>query len=213
MAIQQLQDEDLEKASVLSRMMVSHVIPPAEVIKVLNRAKIRFVLVGAFGLARWLHEARATEDVDVVVFARQVKKVVVTLLDAFPHLEAVDLPVVTRLRQRDGKQAVLIDVMKPMQQPYREVFKHTVPATVGRQSCLIPSVEMALVMKFSAMTSLYRATKDKYQDAHDFINIATTNPDLDRDRAAALAQLIYPEAGKDILDLLDKARAGETFNI
>jgi hypothetical protein len=60
---------------------------------------------------------------------------------------------------------------------------------------------------------LYRATKDKYQDAHDFINIATTNPDLDRDRAAALAQLIYPEAGKDILDLLDKARAGETFNI
>jgi hypothetical protein len=211
MAVQEVIDRDLEKSSFLSSMMMPDVITPQEVVKLLNSAKIRFVLVGAYGLARWLKEARATEDVDVVVLARHVKKAVSLLLTKYPQLEAVDLPVVTRLRERETHN-VVVDVMKPMQQPYRDALKHTKTASIGSHSCRIPSLEMALVMKFAAMTSLYRATKDRYQDAHDFILIVENNSnDIDRLQLAELAQLIYPEAGKDINKLVDRALAGETI--
>jgi hypothetical protein len=207
-----LADQALEKSALLSKRIMPHTIAPETVIRVLNSAKIRFVLVGAFGIARWKKEARATLDVDVVVTARQLKKAVAALLKAFPHLEAVDLPVVTRLRERTS-QEVVIDVMKPVQQPYREVFKHTLETCIGKESCHVPSLEMALVMKFAAMTSARRDVADKYRDAYDFIRMAKHNDDMDRDQVARLASLMSPEGGKDVLDMIDKARAGETLNL
>jgi hypothetical protein len=196
----------------LSSFQMAKLIPPVEVIRVLNEAKVPFVLVGAYGLSGWLKEARATEDVDVVVAGRHVKKAVKALEAVFPDLEALDLPVVTRLRDRVTKD-VAIDIMKPVQQPYRAVFHHTNTVRSGGQSYRVPSLEMALVMKFSAMTSIYRADKDKYQDAHDFILLVEHNPDFDRDNLAELASLIYPEGGKDILEMARKVQAGEKLNL
>ena len=161
-------------------------------------------------MAEWRRESRATEDVDVVVAVRQLKKAVGALTAAFPDLEPVDLPVVIRLRDRET-QDVRIDVMKPLQQPYREVFKHTHSVSLEGQRCRIPSLEMALVMKFSAMTSLYRAVEDKYRDAHDFIRMVKNNADMDEEELATLGSLIYPEGGKDVLEMVRKARAGETL--
>lgn len=205
-------EQALELAAFLSKRNMPQTISPEEVARVLNRAKIRFVLVGAYGIARWKKEGRATEDVDVVVWSRHVKKAISALLNAFPQLEAVDLPVVTRLREPQS-QFVMIDVVKPVQQPYREAFKHTVQTKIGKEPCLVPSLEMALVMKFAAMTSLYRAAEDKYRDAFDFIRMAKHNDNVDRENAAGLAALIYPDGGKDILDMIDKARAGEMLNL
>src|SRR5262249_16981029 len=156
MATPQTQVRRFEKSAILSSYQMPRVIAPIEVIRVLNNAKISFVLVGAYGLAGWKDEARATEDVDVVVAAKHLKKAVKTLLEAFPHLEPVDLPVVVRLRER-GTQDVVIDVMKPLQQPYIEVFKHTHGMTSEGQTYRVPSMGMALVMKFAEMTSMYRA--------------------------------------------------------
>ncbi len=184
------------------------VIPPIKVIRVLNNAKISFVLVGAYGLAGWKDESRGTEDVDVVVAAKQLKKAVKALLEAFPHLEPIDLPVVVRLRERET-QDVVIDVMKPLQQPYISVFKHTHTVTSEGQTYRVPSLEMALVMKFSAMISLYRADEDKFRDAHDFIRMVKANSDIDETTMAQLASLIYEDAGKEIQEMVRKIRAGE----
>jgi hypothetical protein len=63
-------------------------IPPLEVIRVLNEAKVRFMLVGAHGIAGWLPQARATNDVDVLVGYRQHHKATRALLAAFPDLQA-----------------------------------------------------------------------------------------------------------------------------
>jgi hypothetical protein len=103
--------------------------------------------------------------------------------------------------------------MKPLQQPYREVFKHTHTVSAQGQTYRIPSLEMAIVMKFSAMTSLHRPVEDKYRDAHDFIRMVKNNPDYDREKVASLASLIYEEGGKDVLELARKALAGETLNL
>jgi hypothetical protein len=210
MPLLEIHERSLDKSTQLSSFQVEKSIPPLDVIRVLNEARIRFVLVGAYGLAGWRQEPRATEDVDVVVAARQVKKAVQVLLTAFPHLEAVDLPVVVRLRERTT-QDVAIDVMKPLQQPYREAFRHTHKVSSGGQTYRVPSLEMAVVMKFAAMTSLYRAGDDKHLDAHDFIRMIKKNPEFDREKLAELASLIYPDGGKDVLELARKALAGETL--
>jgi hypothetical protein len=168
--------------------------------------------VGAYGLSGWTKEARATEDVDVVVPAKQVKKAVAALCAAFPDLEPVDLPVVVRLRDPKSHE-VAIDVLKPLQQPYCEVFRHTHTVGSGALSYRVPSLEMAILMKFAAMTSLYRAEEDKHMDAHDFIRMVKLNPKLDQDELAELGTLLYPEGGKDVLELARRARAGEAFNL
>jgi hypothetical protein len=200
------------KSSELSGFQMDKAIPPLEVIRILNDAKIRFVLVGAYGLAGWRKEARATEDVDIVVSAKQVKRAVRILCEAFPELEPVELPVVVRLRRR-GTEDVAIDIMKPLQQPYREVFKHTHTVHVQEQAYRVPSLEMAVLMKYSAMTSLNRAEEDIHQDAHDFILMVKHNPDLDKQKLGTLGTLIYPDGGKDLLELVRKASAGEKLNL
>lgn len=208
MPVKDIHAHTFAKSSILSSYQMPKVILPIDVIRVLNQAKISFVLVGAYGLAGWQKQSRATEDVDVIVAARQVRRAVKELLAAFPDLEAVDLPVVVRLKDR-GTDDVLIDVMKPIQQPYMETFKHTHKITAEGQTYRVPSLEMALVMKFSAMTSPNRQDEDKFRDAHDFIRILKNNPELDSGKAAELACLIYPDGGKYLLEIIRTIRAGE----
>jgi len=207
MATTAVMERNLAVSGILSKQQMSYVIPLSEVIRVLNAAKISYVLVGAHGLSYWRGKPRATEDVDVVVASKHVKKAVQSLLSAFPNLEPLDLEVVVRLRIR-GTESVVIDVMKPTQQPYREVFKNACDVVLEGETVRIPSLEMSVVMKFSAIASLNRRPADKYQDAHDFILMVTNNPEMDDEKTAELACLIYPDGGKDVLSLVAKARSG-----
>ena len=209
MTIQQLQEKNLQATTFLSHLYLEDkMIAPAQLISVLNEHGISFVLVGLHGYVAWLREPRATMDIDVIVAGRQVKKAVKVLLAAFPDLEAVDLEVVTRLK-RKGTDDVLIDVMKPNQQPHREVFKHTVTIEEKGQRYRIPTLEMAMVMKFAPMVSLTRADEDKHQDAHDFIRFVKNNPDIDLDKLQQLAESIYTGAGNEIVEMVRRVRAGE----
>lgn len=212
MQVTGVHERDLRKSALLSSFQMDNPIPPLEVVRILNEAKVRFVLAGAYGLAGWRKEPRATEDVDVIVSVRQVPKAVKVLCAAFPQLEPVDLPVVVRLRDRETHD-VAIDVMKPLQQPYLEVFKHTHSVTSEGVTYRVPSLEMAVLMKFTAMTSLYRAEEDRYQDAHDFILLVKKNPNLDEDKLSELGSLLYPDGGKDVVEMARKARQGEKLNL
>jgi hypothetical protein len=97
MTVQDVHAHSLAKATLLSSFQVAQAIPPSDVIAVLQSAGVSFVLVGAYGLGGWIKKPRATEDVDVIVAANYHKKAVKALLAAFPHLEAEDHEVVTRL--------------------------------------------------------------------------------------------------------------------
>src|ERR1019366_4934175 len=70
-------------------------IQPKEVIKILNKAKIKFTLVGAHGIAGWLEEPRASQDVDVIIHAAH-KKAVEAVRKAYPDLLLEDSVAVTR---------------------------------------------------------------------------------------------------------------------
>jgi hypothetical protein len=187
-------------------------IEPAQVIRVLNANKISFVLVGLHGLSVWMREPRGTKDVDVIVMLKQVKKAVRALIEAFPNLEPVDLEVVTRLKDKETDD-VLIDVMKPVQQPARSVFKNYVAVKEKGQAYRIPTLEMGLVLKFAPMISLNRADEDKYQDAHDFIRMVKNNAEIKIEVLEELGELVYSGGGKEILELVRKVRAGEKLDL
>ncbi len=212
MAVQDIHARSLAKSTFLSGYYMPKQIAPLDVIRVLNAAGVRFMLVGAHGLGGWLRKPRATEDVDVLVGYRQEKKAARALLTAFPHLQADEHEVVIRLRDPETGD-VVIDVMKPNQQLFREGLKNT--HTVESEGVVykIPSLEMALAMKFAPMISLNRADKDKLQDAHDFMYMIDSNPDINLEKLTELGDLVYPGGGAEIVEKVRQVRAGEKLKL
>ena len=212
MPVKDVHVRSLAASTALSSYYVEKQIAPLEVIKILNGAGARFVLCGAHGLAGWMKKPRATEDVDVVVAARSHKKALKALLEAFSHLQPEDTDVVTRLRDpEDG--VVRIDLMKPTQALFKAALAHTCTVESKGQTYQIPSLEMALAMKFAPMISLNRPEEDRLIDGHDFIYIIKSNPDIDLEKLAELGELVYSGGGKEILERVRQVRAGERLTI
>ena len=208
MRLRDVHSLSLATSTALSDYYVANFIAPLEVIRVLNEVGVRFMLVGLHGLGGWMQKPRTTQDVDVLVAARGHKKAVTALLAAFPHLVAEDHEVVTRLRDPETK-LVLIDVMKPNQPLFREAIKHAHPITSEGLTYNIPTLEAALAMKFAPMVSLNRAEEDRYIDAHDFMHIIKSNPDIDLRQLATFGELVYNGGGAEIVEMVRKVRAGE----
>lgn len=178
---------------------------PKQILEVLIGAEIEFVLVGAHGIGGWTGEPRATQDVDVVVRSGHHKKAIQAVRKAFPELKFKDLPLVTRVYLPETEQVVL-DLMKPTQPVCKAALKHC--ASVGKYR--VPTLEMAIVMKFAAMVSPHRAIERKYTDASDFILMVKKNRSaIHRSTLAKLANLVYVNADAEILKLVDDAAAGK----
>jgi hypothetical protein len=211
-AVQDVHSSSLFTSSSLSVYYVPKLIPPRDVIRVLNGAKVRFLLLGAHGLGGWTKKPRATEDVDVLVGARGHKKAVRALLAAFPHLQAEDHEVVTRLRDPETGN-VVIDVMKANQPLYRDALNHTRRVESEGQAYEIPSLELALAMKFAAMISLTRSDEDKLTDASDFIRMVKANSEIDLAKLNALGQLVYNGGRDEVVEKVRQVRAGEKLKL
>jgi hypothetical protein len=212
MQLRDIHEQSLATSTALSEYYVPNLITPLEVIRVLNTANLRFMLLGAHGVGGWTHKPRATEDVDILVGTRGHRKAVRALLVAFPQLLAEDHEVVTRLRDPVTK-AVVIDVMKANQSLYRDALKYGHTVESEGQSYSIPSLELALAMKFSAMISLTRSDDKKLIDAADFIRIVRANADIDLEKLHALGQLVYNGGGPEIVEKVRQVRAGETLRL
>ena len=201
---------NLEKASQLSRLQVDQTLAVLDVIRVLNRAKISFVLVGAYGIAGWLKKPRATEDVDVVVAAKHVKKAVRELVAAFPELEPEDHEVVVRLRWRSTK-AVAIDVMKPIQPPYIDIFKNVKKMSLGKETYRIPNLEMALACKFAlddvSLSRMRNRQVSRRVRLH--VQMIEKNAEIDLDLSAEIGETIFPGGGKELVEKVAQVRAGK----
>jgi hypothetical protein len=198
----------LATSTALSEYYVEDIITPVRVITALNRAGIRYVLVGAHGISGWLAEPRATKDVDVLMAVRGVRKAVTVLTTAFPALVVDDQEVVARLRHKDTQQ-VLIDVMKANQPLHRVALKYANKATREGHTYLVPSLELALALKFGPMVSLTRVDEKKHLDAHDFISMVKHNSQIDLKKLSTLGDLVYPGGGREVVELVRKVRAGE----
>jgi hypothetical protein len=185
-------------------------VAPRRVIEVLNEAGVRPVLMGTHGLVGWRSESRATQDVDILVRKKDIRKAVRALQAAYPQLTITDFPVVTRFTDPET-QKVVLDVMKPTQPIFRIVFRHTIPVGDTHE---IPNLEMALVSKFAAMVSPNRRWAKKHVDAGDFIDVVEFNRDnLDLKKLKRLADKVYPDGSAEIMQLVDDILAGRPIHI
>lgn len=199
--------------TVLFRQMYQReaaMIRPEEVIAALHGVGICCVLMGTHGLGGWRSEARATQDVDVLVPKKDVRKAVKALRERYPDLEVSDTPVVARFLDPTTGKGV-IDVMKPITPVYQMVFRHTIP--VG-DTHRIPDLEMALASKFAAMISPTRAPDKKMIDAGDFINVVQHNRgDLDVEKLVRFGEKVYPGGGAEMRHLIEDIDAGRTLQL
>jgi hypothetical protein len=211
-SLQDVHSLSLSKSTALSGYYVPRLIPPFDVIRTLNSAGVRFVLVGAHGLGGWTGKPRAKQEVDVVVQARSHKKALQALCEEYPYLLTEDLEVVTRLRDPEDDK-VRIDLMKPKQPIVKAALDNTHQVTKEGLTYQIPTLEMALGMKFAAMISLYRAEEDRLMDASDFISMVKAHPSLNLEKLAELGQLVYNGGGAEIAELVGRVRAGQKLEL
>jgi|SRR5688572_12478548 hypothetical protein len=196
--------EDIAQGARLAKMHKRD-IGPVDVAAVLNRAKLKYVLVGAHAANGYIGRPRTTVDVDVIVqFPKKASKAIAA---AFTGLTMVDTPVVIRFKRADGEEA--IDLMKPIGSPlWNRLLKIAVTIDVDGTPVRIPPVEGVLAAKFSAMASPHRRHLDKQQDGVDFARIVTVNDPLDLPLLEDLCELVYAGGGKEALKLVADARAG-----
>lgn len=184
-------------------------IEPEAVIRVLNQAGVKFVLMGAHGIGGWMQNPRATRDVDVLVQKSHHKKAVRAIEQGFPALVRQEHAAVTRFID-PADQKVAIDLMKPVD-VYREAFRNTVRIGDSHQ---VPNLEMALAAKFAALVSRSRSEDKKHLDASDFIQMVRCNHDrIDKARLSRLGDAVYEGGGNDLARLVEDVKAGRRFRI
>lgn len=180
-------------------------IPVQDVLAVLNRAGVLFVLAGAHALGGYTKKPRATVDVDVVICPKGHRKAIRAIAAAFPHLKVRDLPVVTRFVDPVSKES-LIELMKPKDDLLKTIFENSVAVKIAGEPARIPDLEMAAATKFAAVVGVSRLHPDKLQDAADFARIIDANRKLDMDRLTRLAELVYAGGGEDVRGLVEAVR-------
>ncbi|MDP1711805.1 MAG: hypothetical protein Q8K86_05050 [Candidatus Nanopelagicaceae bacterium] len=201
----------VERSGLLSKIQLEEINRPSysasKIIAVLNKGGVKSVLVGAQALAHYTGEPRATEDVDLVV--SDVDRAVRVVRATWPHLTFDEQEPVVRVR--DGKHVVL-DLMKPVDL-YTLVFKNSRSGMIGGVKALIPTVEMAVAMKYSAMISPHRIRKKKGQDAVDFINLVEATPKLDVGKVGKLVAYLYPGSEAEVRKYVDDVRNDRPLTI
>jgi hypothetical protein len=175
-----------------------------ELIRLLNGAGVKFILMGHHGISGWLSHVRATRDVDVLVQKRHRGKALRAIQAAYPSLTQVDLAVLTRFLDPNSGEPV-IDVMRPTDL-YAEAFKNTV--RVG-DSHDVPNLELALAAKFAALVSRNRDEEKKHLDASDFIQVVKRNHvAIDETRLRQLGNAVYSGGGDALAKLVADVKAG-----
>lgn len=183
---------------------------PQDVTPSLMAAGIDFVLVGAHGLAGWLPQPRATEDVDVLLRVKDKQKAADAILKKYPNLEIEKHLDVWRMKL--GK-ATIVDLMLNRSALYKRVFVEFVEIKSGQQKLKVPKLESALAMKFAAMTGHYRRIEKKYYDAGDFSMMVKKSKSIDLELLAELGELSYAGGGKEIVQYVQDAKAGRMLVI
>jgi len=183
---------------------------PEDVIPILDAAKIKYLLTGAHGIGGWLVQTRATQDVDVLVQVKDVRKAADAILKKLPFLELEKSPDVWRFK-RDGQY--VLDLLLTRAPLYKRVFAEFHEIALHGKKVRVPRLEAALATKFAAMVGHYRPQEKRIQDGADFLSMVAANTKIDLKLLAELAELIYPGAGAEAVKYVEDARAGRRFEI
>jgi hypothetical protein len=182
---------------------------PVDVARVLARAKVRYVLVGAHAINLYTGKPRATQDVDIVTDAPAKARRAIEL--AYPHLAVRDFPIVIRFS--DAGEEVLDLIKARSAKVFRRVLGLATRVRIDGQPVVVPTAEGALALKFASMINPSRPTDDRMQDAVDFSRAAKLQAPLDEPLLRDLGDLVYAGGGDALMKLVADSRAGRRLDL
>ena len=192
-------------------------VTPQEVMDCIEAAGVsNWVLMGLHGYVGYMPMPRATQDVDIMVPDSQKKKASKAIGTRWPMLVVLELSQVVRFMDSndsdaDGKPKPVIDLMLPWSEFQKTILLDHVlidPASGNR----FTTVVAAIVAKYAAVVSPFRAWMDKQQDAIDMRRIMKANDiRIDRESLSALANQVWEGGGEEILQYLELALGDQPF--
>lgn len=177
-----------------------------------NAANVKFMPIGTHTIGGWMQDPRCTHDGDLLSAFRHHKKATKALGDAYPRLAVKQSRIVARFRHRKSER-VAIEICRSDRCHFRVDLAYTNQVRTGELAFLIPSLELAVTMKFASMTSPTRELEDQYQDAHDFLCMIKANPTIDLRKLAQLETWIPNGSAKNLRERVRRVLAGEPFRL
>lgn len=187
-----------------------------DVLRVLSKKKIPFVLTGAYGISGWTGRPRSTHDVDILVRSgRNHARAVKALTELYPGLEVRRFPALTAFFV-PGETESVIDISIPHRLDNAATLETAIWVTERGQRYRIPTLEAALANKYGAMLALGRDAGKRTIDAADFYFMVRHSMDAGRQpvdlaKLAELGELVWPGGGGiELVRLVTDAQAGKT---
>lgn len=170
------------------------------VIAALDRLGAKWTLVGAHAVNTYVRP-RATIDIDLVVDARLLKRILTELEAEFGTLETTDIGAALRVTN------LSVDLIRSDNHP---LFRAALDHGRERGGPRVPPPELLVALKFLSAVSPWRKPGERQQDAADLINVyQATGADFDREAALRYGTMVYPGAERELAAMLDRIDRGE----
>jgi hypothetical protein len=196
-------DEALCISGLITESATSMKLPrPTDVVGIIRKAGAEAAIVGAHGIFPYTRKPRATLDFNVVV-GHGIEEVVQGIKEKWPDLSVKQMP--HRIIFMIGDREV-IDVIRPTE----AVFK----LALENSSDMVPTLEMAIVLKYVAIISPNRLPEDRIQDIADLKTMIIKN-DFDIQRIADLTSMcdLYHGAVSEITSAILDVWAGKRLSL
>ena len=196
-------NETIEESFRLTRFRTHGAIDAIQVIEVLRKARVSFVLSGAIGLAGWMQKPQAETELDFLVAQKDLEKAAQAVTNVLPRTKLVKTPLRWRLLDRQDKPGV-INLIRPVMEPDRWVFANAKTIQIDGQTCRIPSLEMAMAMKFGSIASIYRNEEGKLLDKYDLARMVSRNARRNEAKLSKLAARLFPGGARLIRKVINQ---------
>jgi hypothetical protein len=194
----------LEESFQLAQSQFPRLISPIDVLRLFHKRKIDSVLIGSYGLVEWLGMPRPSAELDLVVTPRQRKRAVKLLHQTYPHLRLADQEW-GALFQDLVNHRVKIKLVPPTSF-LATIFSQTRKRAVDGVPCLIPNVEMAVLLAFAAVLNPQKPLHEKEQEQADFVALVKANKKLAEPKLKKLCEALSPGLGEPLLKLVRSVR-------
>jgi hypothetical protein len=157
-------------------------------------------------MAGWIQRPGVERSFDFFVRSEHLAKAAQAMEKAIPGLSVVDGLLRKRLVIRDSKQTVA-NLIRPVQSPECQIFDNASRLRIGGEICFVPSLEMALAIKFAAMNSIYRPGVDQMLDAYEFALIVKHQTRVDEAKLRQLVSPLFRGAAKSVCQKIKQSGA------
>ena len=204
---------NLAKAVALTRLQVPNGYSLHAVVKTLDRARIRFLLVGVLGTAGWVRDPRACQYVDVLISPRRLATAIDRMQRTFGGMVVAESEGFVELTQVTSGVIPAIRIHVSDHPPHEVAIRNSIATALPRCRFRVPNLELAIARTFGSMMRRPWSDADKYQDAHDFLCMVKRNSEFDMDRLRELAEAHSKGLGSKIVRKVNGVRAGKRFEI